>query len=126
MPQIMRTIILTLAIVFSGMLMQAQIYSLSKGVITNINDYGNEYLEVTGYFNVLGTKLKYFQIDYGHEDIGTAPDKITDSNGHEIKFKSTGAMLNYFDKNGWSLIHAYSFGNANQAAMRYIFKRKIN
>lgn len=80
------------------MLVQAQIYSLSKGKLTNVNE---------------------------QENIGTTPDKITDVNRHEIKLKSTGAMINYFDKNGWLLINAYSFGNANQAAMRYIFKRKI-
>jgi len=121
----MKKIILLVLAVLSAMLMQAQIYSLAKGKLTNVNDFGNNYIEVTGVFNFVGSKLKYFYLDYGQDNIGLSPDKITDEKGVEIKLKSTGAMINYFDKNGWLLIDTYSFGNASQAAMRYIFKKKL-
>lgn len=120
----MKHLILTLAIVFSGMLVQAQVYSSEKGNVVNLNEQDITYIDVGAWMNYLQTKIKHFRIDYG-QPMGLYGDHITDENGKPLGLKSVSAMLNHFDKNGWELFETIAVANAQTYMSHYIFKRKI-
>ena len=117
----MKKLILLIVILVSGILSMAQIYTVKKGLVIDVNKLNLEYITVTGALNVMGTKIKYFAIDYG--DKGSMADNITDVNGKVVKFTSTPVMLTYFFKNGWELNIIDRTPN-NPAVIVYYLKRK--
>ncbi len=119
----MKKIILIVVIVFSGMLMQAQVYSNEKGNVVNLNDLDINYIDIGAWMNWMQTKIKHFRIDYG-QPMGLYGDEITDSNGKALKLKSVAQMINHFDKNGWELHQTVVVANAQTYMSHYIFKRK--
>ena len=119
----MKKLILILAIAFSGMLAQAQVYSVEKGNVVNLNEQDITYIDIGAWMNFMQTKIKYFRIDYG-QPMGLYGDKITDEKGNALQLKSVAQMLNHFEKNGWELYKVFAVANAQTYMSHYIFKRK--
>jgi len=117
----MKKILVLFAILFSGVLSIAQIYTVKKGLVIDVNKLDLEYITVTGSLNMTGTKIKYFAIDYGDE--GAMADNITDETGKVMKFSSVPVMLTYFFKNGWELNIIDRTPN-NPAVIVYYLKRR--
>jgi len=119
----MKKIILLVAIVFSGLLTEAQVYSVEKGQTVNLNELDITYIDVGAWMNYLQTKIKNFRVDYG-QPMGLYGDKFTDKNGNPLNLKSVAQMLNHFDKNGWELDKTFAVANSQTYMSHYIFKRK--
>lgn len=117
----MKRLILVMVIMICGMLSFSQIYTIKKGLVINVNKLDLEYITVTGSLNIMGTKIKYFAIDYG--DKGSAADNIADETGKVMKFTSIPVMLTHFFKNGWELNIVDRTPN-NPAVIVYYMKRK--
>lgn len=119
----MKTLVLTLALLFSCTLAQSQVYSVEKGQVVNLNDLDIKYIDVGAWMNWMQTKIKNFRIDYG-QPMGLYGDKLTDEKGDPLNLKSVAQMLNHFDKNGWELFETIAVANAQTYMSHYIFKRK--
>lgn len=117
----MKKTIFIVAFLVSSMLTMAQIYTVKKGLVIDVNKLNLEYITVTGSLNITGTKIKYFTIDYG--DKGVWADNITDKTGKVMKFTSIPVMLTYFYKNGWELNIIDRTPN-NPAVIVYYMKRR--
>lgn len=119
----MKKTLLILCIVFSGILAQAQVYSVENKAVVNLNDLAITYIDVGAWMNYMQTKIKHFRIDYG-QPMGLYGDHITDKEGNKLNLKSVAQMLNHFDKNGWELDKTIAVANNQTYMSHYIFKRK--
>ena len=119
----MKKTLLILCIVFSGILSQAQVYSVEKNELVNLNELDITYVDVGAWMNLAQTKIKTFRIDYG-QPMGLYGDKLTNEKGEPLNLKSVAQMLNHFDKNGWELDKIFAVANNSTYMSHYIFKRK--
>ena len=119
----MKKILFLIAIVTSGILVQAQVYSMEDKRMVNLNETGINFVDVTTSMNWLQTKIKYFRIDYG-QPMGMYGDKMTDVTGKPLNLKSVASMLDHFDKNGLDLINVHAVANSQTYMSHYIFKKR--
>jgi len=124
----MKRITLFIALVISGILIQAQVQVVEKedGIETVINLNEQEELvliQMVGMSNFWGTKVT-ISIDYGQEKDYRNDSYIIDNvTGEKRKFNSMIESMNYLEKYGWAYLDAYTVSIGNQLVYHYIFKK---
>lgn len=91
-----------------------------------INEIDVEYIQIVGTGNFQSGRIKV-KIDFGNENkyLSTKETRIKDENGKLLEFNSMVDALNFFSKNGYEFIEAYSLSFEYNECYFMLKKRNI-
>ena len=95
--------------------------------VLSISLYANNYIycELVGTSKLLSNKVKV-QVDYGHEtSFWKGISYMKDENGKKIEFNSMVDAMNYFGKQGWEFVQAYTVTMNNQNVYHWLLKKTV-
>jgi hypothetical protein len=124
----MKQLILVMALIFTGMQIQAQVQVIEKKdgaeTIINLNEMPElSLIQVVGVANWTGNKVT-ITIDYGQKKDFRNDSYIVDNEtGEKTKFNTMIDAMNYLEKHGWAYLDAYTLSMGNQAVYHYMFKK---
>lgn len=92
---------------------------------TPIKDIDVNYVQITGTSKLLTNKVT-IEIDFGQVNKywSTKDTQVKDENGKLVEFNSMIDTLNFFSKNGYEFVDAYTTTINNQFVYHYILKKK--
>lgn len=90
-----------------------------------IKDIDVEYIQIVGTGRVFSNKVT-IQIDFGQNNsIWTSKDtQVKNENGKKMKFNSMIDALNFFNKNGYSFVTAYTLTSGSKNVYHFLMKKK--
>ena len=83
------------------------------------------YIQIVGKSNLTGTKVSV-EIDFGQENkyFSSNDSRIVDENGKNVKFNSMIDALNFFNKNGYDYVDAYTVTMGSSNVYHYLMKKR--
>lgn len=83
------------------------------------------YCELVGTGKMLSNKVKV-QVDYGQEtSFWKGISYMKDENGKNVEFNSMVDAMNYFGKQGWEFVQAYTVTTGNQNVYHWLLKKEV-
>ncbi|MCL6260642.1 hypothetical protein M3O96_16175 [Aquiflexum sp. TKW24L] len=110
-----------------GMIILGLSHSFSQTVNDiPINEIDVEYIQIVGTGNFRSGKVKV-RLDFGNENkyLSSKETRIKDENGELLEFNSMVDALNFFGKNGYEFIEAYSLSFEYNECYFMLKKRDI-
>ncbi len=119
----MKKIILILTLSFFVLTLKAQTINGVK-----LSDIKSHYIEILCKGKIFSTKVTV-DVDYGQPTKRDAFGErmkmnFKDENGKPITFNSSIDALNFFEKNGYKFVTAYTITHGNQNIYHYLMERK--
>lgn len=97
-------------------------------IISTVGLHANNYIycELVGTSKLLSNKVKV-QVDYGQEtSFWKGISYMKDENGKNIEFNSMVDAMNYFGKQGWEFVQAYTVTMGNQNVYHWLLKKEVS
>lgn len=83
------------------------------------------YCELVGTAKFMSNKVRV-QVDYGQESsFWKGISYMKDENGKKIEFNSMVDAMNYFGKQGWEFVQAYTVTMNNQNVYHWLMKKSV-
>lgn len=106
----MRKLLFTIALLFATL---------------SINAENFIYCELVGTAKFMSNKVRV-QVDYGQESsFWKGISYMKDENGKKIEFNSMVDAMNYFGKQGWEFVQAYTVTMNNQNVYHWLMKKSV-
>lgn len=106
----MRKLLFTIALLFATLSMNAENFI---------------YCELVGTAKFMSNKVKV-KVDYGQESsFWKGISYMKDENGNNIEFNSMVDAMNYFGKQGWEFVQAYTVTMNNQNVYHWLLKKTV-
>lgn len=106
----MKKLLFTIALIFASLNLSAENFI---------------YCELVGTAKFMSNKVRV-QVDYGQEtSFWQGIDYMKDKNGNKIEFNSMVDAMNYFGKQGWEFIQAYTVTMNNQNVYHWLLKKSV-
>ena len=96
-------------------------------IISTVGLYANNYIycELVGTAKFMSNKVRV-QVDYGQESsFWKGISYMKDENGKKIEFNSMVDAMNYFGKQGWEFVQAYTVTMNNQNVYHWLLKKTV-
>lgn len=91
----------------------------------SINAENFIYCELVGTAKFMSNKVRV-QVDYGQESsFWKGISYMKDENGDKIEFNSMVDAMNYFGKQGWEFVQAYTVTMNNQNVYHWLMKKSV-
>lgn len=91
----------------------------------NMNAENFIYCELVGTAKFMSNKVRV-QVDYGQEtSFWKGVSYMKDENGDKIEFNSMVDAMNYFGKQGWEFVQAYTVTMNNQNVYHWLMKKSV-
>lgn len=83
------------------------------------------YIQIVGKSNITRTKVSV-EIDFGQENnyFSNKDSRIVDENGKNVIFNSMIDALNFFNKNGYNYVDAYTVTVGSSNVYHYLMKKR--
>lgn len=106
----MKKLLFTVALIFASL---------------NVNAENFVYCELVGTAKFMSNKVKV-KVDYGQESsFWKGISYMKDENGNNIEFNSMVDAMNYFGKQGWEFVQAYTVTMNNQNVYHWLLKKTV-
>lgn len=112
--------------IISGFLLLLSVSAIAQSVNgIPIKDIDVTYIQIVGRGNLTGTKVSV-DVDFGQQNKVFSSDdtRIVDESGSLVKFNSMIDALNFFNRNGYEYVDAYTVTIGSSNVYHYLLRKK--